>query len=120
MEPTEHPQLLEVLNVFQRQGKKCHMLTNGVKLRDSVYVKGLKENGVGQVCMQFDGFDDDVYRTLRGNALLDIKMRALDNLKKADIPTSLEVVLMRGVNEGQVGKIINYAAQNPFVRQINF
>ncbi len=120
MEPTEHPQISEVLSVFKRHGKKCHMLTNGVKLQDGVFLEKLRRSGLGQVCLQFDGFDDDVFKTMRGKALLDIKTRVLDNLKKVDIPTSLEVVLMKGVNEGQISKIIDYAAQNPFIRQVNF
>jgi len=120
MEPTEHPQISEVLSVFKRHGKKCHMLTNGLKLQDGVFLEKLKKSGLGQVCLQFDGFDDDVFKIMRGKALWDMKRRALDNLKKADIPTSLEVVLMRGVNEGQISTIIDYAAQNPFIRQINF
>lgn len=120
MEPTEHPQIEEILRFLKKSKKGGYLLTNGLKFINYDFLRRLKDAGLSYVYLQFDGFDDDIYRLIRGRALLQDKLRALENLKKLNIQTSLEVVLAKDISERQINKIINYAVKNDFIRQIGF
>jgi hypothetical protein len=96
--------------------------TNGLRLAESVeYCKGLREAGMSTVYLQFDGLTPDVYKFTRGIDLVDVKMRAIENLRKAEVfSVVLVVTLVKGVNDHQLGDIIRFAAENfDVVRCIN-
>jgi uncharacterized radical SAM superfamily Fe-S cluster-containing enzyme len=96
--------------------------TNGLRLAQSVdYCKGLKEAGMSTVYLQFDGLTQEVYKFIRGIDLLDVKMRAIKNCRKAGIDSMVLVVtLIKGVNDNQLGDIIRFAVQNfDVIRCIN-
>src|SRR5207248_3821912 len=69
---------------------------------------------------QFDGFDDAITRTLRGEDLVDAKLRALDNLGKHGIRAILVTTLQPGVNEHQVGHIVKFGLARPWITGISF
>ncbi|MDE3199143.1 MAG: radical SAM protein, partial [Acidobacteriota bacterium] len=70
---------------------------------------------------QFDGFDRETYRLLRGEPdILDEKLAALDRLAKIGINVTLVPAIERGVNEHEIGRIIDFAIKHPAVRGINF
>ena len=70
---------------------------------------------------QFDGFDSETYRILRGEPdILEEKLRALDRLAEISLNVTLVPAIERGVNEHEVGKIIDFAIKHPAVRGINF
>jgi len=120
LESTEHPQIVEILGLLKKHKKKGCLLSHGLKLKDLDFLKKLQDNGLSHLALQFEGFDDEVYKVMRGRALLKEKMAALENLKRLDVSTSLEVVLAKGVNDDQISKIIDYAVENPFIRQVTF
>jgi uncharacterized radical SAM superfamily Fe-S cluster-containing enzyme len=96
--------------------------TNGLRLSQSVdYCRELKEAGVSTVYLQFDGLTPEVYKFIRGLDLLDIKMKAVENCRKAGLHSIVLVVtLVKGINDNQLGDIINFAVQNfDVVRCIN-
>ncbi len=119
-EPTLHDDLPDWILLLKRYGNLVNIHTNGIKLGDYSYLKKLKESGLGYVSLQFDGFDDEIYLRLRNQKLLDLKLKALDNLEKLNIPTGLNVTIAKGVNETQVGRIIDYAVKKPFLRDVSF
>jgi hypothetical protein len=70
---------------------------------------------------RFDGFDPETYRILRGEPnILDEKLRALDRLAQVGLSVTLVPAIERGVNEHDVGKIVEFAIQHPAVLGINF
>src|SRR5207248_11123373 len=69
---------------------------------------------------QFDGFDDAITRTLRGEDLVDAKLRALDNLGKHGIRAILVTTLQPGVNEHQVGHLVKFGLERPWITGISF
>ena len=70
---------------------------------------------------QFDGFDSETYRTLRGEPdILEEKPRALDRLAQIGLNVTIVPAIERGVNEHEVGKIIDFAIRHPAIRGINF
>jgi len=122
-EPTIHPEFLEVLDYACRQPIDVVMVnTNGVRFaHDEEFVRRVAENKHRlEVYFQFDGFSDDVYRQLRGEPLLDIKLRALENLGRHGIRTTLVSTLQGGVNEHQVGPIVRFGLERPWITAVSF
>jgi pyruvate-formate lyase-activating enzyme len=119
-EPTVSPYLAEMIQLLKKAGKFVNIHTNGVKLADYDYAQSLKRAGLDHVSLQFDGFHDEIYETLRGGKLLDVKMRALDNLKTLEIPVTLNVTIARGVNEQEWGAIFDYVIRNDFIKDVSY
>ncbi len=96
--------------------------SNGLRFAEDVeYSKELKAAGVSTIYLQFDGLTSDVYKYIRGVDLLEIKMKAIENLRQAGWNSIVLVVtLVKGVNDKQLGDIINFAAKNSdVIRCIN-
>jgi uncharacterized radical SAM superfamily Fe-S cluster-containing enzyme len=73
------------------------------------------------IYFQFDGFDAETYRVIRDEpGILEEKLRALDRLASIGLSVTLVPAIERGVNEHEIGKIIDLAIQHPAVRGINF
>lgn len=119
-EPTLRHDLEQWIKLLKTHGNLVNMHTNGIKLADYEYLKKLKECGLDYVSLQFDGFKDRVYNMLRGQNLLDIKLKALENLRKLNISTGLNVTIAKGVNECEIKGIIEYAVNTPFIKDVSF
>jgi uncharacterized radical SAM superfamily Fe-S cluster-containing enzyme len=122
-EPTIRKELFDFIRKAKELGfSHVEINTNGLRLSQSVeYCKQLKEAGVSTIYLQFDGLTSDVFKFIRGVDLLDIKMKAIENLRAAGFNSVVLVVtLVKGVNDHQLGDIINFAVKNfDVVRCIN-
>jgi uncharacterized radical SAM superfamily Fe-S cluster-containing enzyme len=122
-EPTIREDLFELIRMAKELGfRHVEVNTNGLRLAQSVdYCRGLKEAGMSTVYLQFDGLSPEVYQFTRGCDLLEIKMKAIENCRKAGINSMVLVVtLVKGVNDHQIGDIIRFAIQNfDVIRCIN-
>ena len=122
-EPTVREDLFELIRMAKELGfRHVEVNTNGLRLAESVeYCRGLREAGMSTVYLQFDGLTPEVYKFTRGRDLLDVKMRAIENLRKAGVKSIVLVVtLIKGVNDNQLGDIIRFAVKNfDVVRCIN-
>lgn len=122
-EPTTHPQIIEIIKMAKEIGFKYVMLnTNGINLaQDEDLAQQLSQFSSGfEVYLQFDGLDDKVYQALRGKNILDIKYKAIENLTKYKVPTTLVCTVAKGINDDQVGQILTYAMDKEYVRGVNF
>ncbi|MDO4623161.1 MAG: radical SAM protein [Eubacteriales bacterium] len=122
-EPTMRDDLTDIIRLGREIGFTFFQLnTNGLRLaKEPDYAVQLKEAGLSTVFLQFDGVTDDVYQALRGRPLLEQKMQAIDNCRKAGIGVCLVPVIAPGVNEEQIGSIIRFAMERmPFVRGVHF
>lgn len=121
-EPTMREDLPEIIRLGHEIGFRFIQLnTNGLKLADLDYVMKLKEAGLNSVFLQFDGLNDHVYLNLRGKKLLDIKLKAIENLKRAEIGTILVCTIVPGVNESYLYDIIDFGLSHiPTIRGVHF
>lgn len=119
-EPTIRQDLPEIIKSIKQSGNIAALHTNGIRITDFYYLEDLKEAGLSEVHLQFDGFDDSVYEKIRGRRQLEIKLKALDNLKKLNIATDLVATIVRGINEKEMIKILNFGVENGFVKEIFF
>src|SRR6185437_13237023 len=69
---------------------------------------------------QFDSFKADALEKLRGKDLTDVRMKALEHLNALNLSTTLVVTLQQGVNDDEIGKIIEFALQQRCVRGVTF
>jgi uncharacterized radical SAM superfamily Fe-S cluster-containing enzyme len=122
-EPTIREDLFELIRMAKELGfRHVEVNTNGLRLAQSVdYCRGLKEAGMSTVYLQFDGLSPEVYQFTRGRDLLETKMKAIENCRKAGITSMVLVVtLIKGVNDHEIGDIIRFAVQNfDVIRCIN-
>ena len=119
-EPTLRKDLPEIISRIMGLGLNTIMLTNGIKLADDGYVRTLKEAGLRFLVLQFDGLTDDVYEKIRGRRLLDLKMKALDNLARHEIMASICAMVVPGVNDHQVGDLVRFGVGRKFIYEVEF
>ncbi len=121
-EPTIHPQIIDFVKAAKDRGISFVMInTNGKRIaRDDRFLEQLAEVRPS-LYFQFDGFDSETYRIIRGEpGILEEKLLALDRLASIGLNVTLVPAIERGVNEHEVGKIIDFAIRHPAVRGINF
>ncbi len=121
-EPTIHPQIIDFVKAAKARGIRFVMInTNGKRIaRDDGFVAQLAEVKPA-FYFQFDGFERRTSLTLRGDAqIVEERIRALDRLAAAGLHVTLVPAIERGVNEHELGRIIDFAISHPAVRGINF
>lgn len=111
-EPTLRKDLHYIIRKIKALKLQTYLFTNGLKLEDRKYLKKLKNCGLDHVVLQFDSLDDVNCALIRGKRILSNKLRAIVNLKKEKIHTDLFVVILKAVNENEIGQIISYASKN--------
>ena len=121
-EPTMRDDLDKIIALGKEKGFTFFQLnTNGIRLaREGGYAAHLAKAGVSVVFLQFDGLDDEIYQTLRGAALAETKLRAIENCKAAGLPVVLVPTVAPGVNDHALGDILRFAlAHAPHVRGVH-
>jgi uncharacterized radical SAM superfamily Fe-S cluster-containing enzyme len=122
-EPTVHPQFVEIFDYACQQPIDIVMInTNGVRLAsDARLLDQLAERRHRcEVYLQFDGLDAGSHRVLRGEDLLETKLRAIERLGERQIRTILVCTVETGVNTDQLGALVQFAAARPWITGISF
>ncbi|HDY75396.1 MAG TPA: radical SAM protein, partial [Candidatus Marinimicrobia bacterium] len=123
-EPTVHPQIVEVVKEAVARPIEVVMInTNGIRIaQDENFVKRLVDvsDHKLEIYLQFDGFNDEVSQKIRGTKMTNLKMKAIDNMLKHGLPVNLAAVIQRGVNEDQIGKIVDFGIKTKGIRGVNF
>lgn len=121
-EPSIHPQIIPMMRAAAARDIRHIMLnTNGRRIaNDDQFLADLAEIRPAMY-FQFDGFEPDTYRIIRGeDDILAEKLRALDRLAEVNCPVILVPAVERGVNEHELGRIIEFGLEHPAVYGINF
>jgi len=124
-EPTIYPKFFEVIKKAKEMGfAQVQVATNGVKLaNDPDFARKCEEAGLNTIYLQFDGLRDEIYEAARGRPMMELKQRAIDNIRALDKPPSIVLVptLVKGINDDQVGPILKFAIENKdIIRGVNF
>ncbi|WP_055436155.1 radical SAM protein [Lacinutrix algicola] len=120
-EPTIHPQFWEIMDYAKSLPIRHLMLnTNGIKIaKDLAFAERLKTYAPDfEVYLQFDSFKNSVLRELRGADLNHIREKAIANLNAVNLSTTLVVTLQKGLNDNEIGKIIEYALKQKCCRGV--
>ena len=122
-EPTIHPEFFAILDAARRRPIRHLMVnTNGLRIaKEPGFAKRLAEYQPGfELYLQFDSLRDEVHQELRGARLGEIRRRALDALNEHDVSTTLVVTVKNGLNDHELGEIVEFALAQPCVRGVTF
>jgi 7,8-dihydro-6-hydroxymethylpterin dimethyltransferase len=113
-EPTVREELPEIVQMGLEVGLNwIEINTNGLRIaREPGYVERLRDSGICSIYLQFDGLSDDVYQIIRGEALLSTKLAAIERCREAGVRVVLAMAVVRGVNDDQVGAVVDFALAN--------
>jgi hypothetical protein len=122
-EPTLHPDFFAILDRAKAAPIRHLMVnTNGIRIaEDEAFAARLAGYMPDfEVYLQFDSFERQPLMALRGADLRDIHTRAIERLNTLGVSTTLVVTLKKGVNDHEIGRIIDYALEQPCVRGVTF
>ena len=122
-EPTIHPEFFEVMDLVKSKPIKHLMInTNGIRIaKERNFCDRLSQYKPGiEIYLQFDSFEKSTLEELRGVDLREIREKAIAHLNEYNISTTLVVTLKKGLNDSEIGKIIEYALQQKCVRGVTF
>jgi uncharacterized radical SAM superfamily Fe-S cluster-containing enzyme len=117
-EPTLHPEFGGLVReLAARNIVRIVLNTNGVRIaRDDELLTTLTRYADRvEVYLQFDGFSERANRVHRGADLRAIKTRAVERLSAAGVFTTLTMTAALGVNDEEIGAVIEYALATPYV-----
>src|SRR5256712_1021184 len=119
-EPTISPYFLDAVAYARKVGyNSVQAATNGIEFaKDPEFAKAAAKAGLRYAYLQFDGIGNAANSHRRVGNLFDVKLRAIENLYAAGVDIVPVVTIVNGVNNEQVGRIIEFALDNP--KKINF
>jgi uncharacterized radical SAM superfamily Fe-S cluster-containing enzyme len=121
-EPTIHPRLLELLErAMERNIIRIVINSNGIEIAqdDRLLAFLTRHNQRIEIYLQFDGFRLETHRYHRNADLRRIKQRAIERLSQNGIFTTLTMTATLGVNDDEIGDLIRFALETPFVGGIS-
>lgn len=117
-EPTIHPDLIPLLEqLLDRQIQRILINTNGIQIaRNDTLLAFLEKNNTRiETYLQFDGFKLETHRAHRAADLRRVKKEAVDRLSSAGVFTTLTMTASLGVNDDEIGAMVDYVLATPFV-----
>jgi uncharacterized radical SAM superfamily Fe-S cluster-containing enzyme len=119
-EPTLHPDIIEIVNYAKRLGiQDVAVSTNGLKLLDTDFAEELAKTDP-VIYLQFDTFDPEVSKIIRGKDFVEEKKRAVEVCNELGMTTVLVPTLIAGVNVNEIGSLVRYALAQKKVFGVNF
>jgi tetraether lipid synthase len=114
-EPTMSPYFIKAIRYARELGyNSVQAATNGIEFAKSKeFCREAAEAGLRYAYLQFDGIGNDANSHRQIGNLFDVKLRAINNMHENGIEIILVTTLVNGVNNDQVGPIINFARENP-------
>src|SRR3954462_14616497 len=114
-EPTRSPYFLDAVAYAREVGyTSVQAATNGIEFAKSPELcKKAAEAGLRYAYLQFDGIGNAANsHRLVGN-LFDVKLQAIENLYSNGVDIVPVTTIVNGINNEQVGRIIQFALDNP-------
>jgi len=113
-EPTMSPHFLEACRYAKDVGYfNIQAATNGLRFAlEPEYAHQAKEAGFDLAYFQFDGVTNDANSHRHITNLFDVKWKAVEVMHKAGIQILPVTTVVRGVNDDQVGPLVDFAIQN--------
>jgi uncharacterized radical SAM superfamily Fe-S cluster-containing enzyme len=114
-EPTLSPYFIDAVRYAREVGyTSVQAATNGIEFAKSPeFCKQAAEAGLRYAYLQFDGIGNAANEHRKVGNLFDVKLRAIENLHKAGVDIVPVTTIINGINNEQVGRIIQFALDNP-------
>jgi len=119
-EPTLSPHFVDAVAYARKVGfNSVQAATNGIEFAKSPeFCQRAADAGLRYAYLQFDGIGNAPNSHRRVGNLFDVKLRAIENLHKAGVDIVPVTTIVNGINNEQVGRIIQFALDNP--KKISF
>jgi uncharacterized radical SAM superfamily Fe-S cluster-containing enzyme len=119
-EPTLSPHFLKAVAYARKVGyNSVQAATNGIEFAKSPeFCRQAAEAGLRYAYLQFDGIGNAANSHRAVGNLFDVKLRAIENLHSAGVDIVPVITIINGVNNEQVGRVIQFALDNP--KKISF
>lgn len=112
-EPTIHPRFLDIVRAANKMGfSHIQTASNGIKFADPDFAMKAREAGLQYIYLQMDGVEDDVFKKIRGRALLKTKLTVIESARKAGLRIIFVPTVIKGINDQQIGPLIKLAFEN--------
>jgi hypothetical protein len=119
-EPTLHPDIIEIVRYAKNLGiQDVAVSTNGLRLLEEDFAEELAKTDP-VIYLQFDTFDSEKSRIIRGRDLVKEKKRAVEVCNDLGMTTILVPTLIAGINDNEIGALTRYALAQKKVFGINF
>jgi 7,8-dihydro-6-hydroxymethylpterin dimethyltransferase len=114
-EPTLSPYFLDAVRYAREVGyNSVQAATNGIEFAKSFeFAQQAADAGLRYAYLQFDGIGNAANAHRKVGNLFDVKLKAIDNLHRAGVEIVPVVTIVNGINNEQVGRIIQFALDNP-------
>jgi uncharacterized radical SAM superfamily Fe-S cluster-containing enzyme len=87
--------------------------SNGIRFaQEPEFCDQARKAGLRLCYLQFDGVTNEANQHRKIKNLYDVKLRAIENLAAAGVDVVLVVTVVNGVNNDQVGRIVQFAVEN--------
>src|SRR3979411_2461011 len=119
-EPTLSPYFLDAVRYARKVGyNSVQAATNGIEFtKRPDFCRQAAEAGLRYAYLQFDGIGNAANSHRQVGNLFDVKLRAIHNLHENGVDIVPVTTIINGINNEQVGRIIQFALDNP--KKINF
>jgi len=119
-EPTLSPYFLDAVRYSRKVGyNSVQAATNGIEFaKDFAFAKKAAEAGLRYAYLQFDGIGNAANAHRKVGNLFDVKLQAIENLHNAGVEIVPVTTILNGINNEQVGRIVEFALDNP--KKISF
>jgi uncharacterized radical SAM superfamily Fe-S cluster-containing enzyme len=119
-EPTMSPHFLDAVRYARKVGyNSVQAATNGIEFAKSpAFCRKAAEAGLRYAYLQFDGIGNAANAHRKVGNLFDVKLRAIENLHANGVDIVPVTTILNGINNEQVGRIIQFALDNP--KKISF
>jgi uncharacterized radical SAM superfamily Fe-S cluster-containing enzyme len=114
-EPTLSPYFIDAIKYARKVGyNSVQAATNGIEFAKSKeFCRKAAEAGLRYAYLQFDGIGNAANSHRKVGNLFDVKLRAIENLVEAGVEVVPVTTIVNGINNEQVGRIIQFALDNP-------
>lgn len=120
-EPTLHEELPRMLGAARRLGLEASIVTNGLRLAEPGFLPMLVRAGLSGVILSFNSADGATSAAMDGRDCLAEKLAALEALRRNRVRVTLSMSVARGVNDHQVGTVLDLALRHfPVTRTVLF
>ncbi len=115
-EPLLHPRIVDVVHVIRSLGMKVSITTNGYYLAD--YASKLAEEGVDHINVSLHSLHREVFRKITGVDALEKVVEGVKAASSLGLRVKLNFVVLRGLNEQELDKLIEFASRYAYRLQV--
>ncbi|MCC7496875.1 MAG: radical SAM protein [Bryobacterales bacterium] len=114
-EPTLSPHFLDAIHYARKVGySSVQAATNGIEFaKNPEFCRAAADAGLRYAYLQFDGIGNAANAHRAVGNLFDVKLRAIENLYANGVDIVPVITIINGINNEQVGRVIQFALDNP-------